>query len=160
MKKSITTIAIAVIIVAIILSLVGCSGSAGSKTTKTSSPTITGVKTNTIPGNPWAWGSNTSGVLGNGTMTDTATPVQLSNLTAVITVAAGQNSSMALKSDGTVWAWGNNGLGELGNGNNTGSNVPVQVSSLTGITAISVGQTHAMALCKQALPHLINRRFS
>jgi hypothetical protein len=49
MKKSITTIAVAVIIAAIIFNLVGCSGSAGAKTTKTSSPALTSIKTNTFP---------------------------------------------------------------------------------------------------------------
>ncbi len=108
----------------------------------------------TVPGNPWAWGKNTYGQLGNGTFTDSGPAIQVSNLTGVIAVSAGYYHNLALKSDGTVWAWGYNGStlsgyfghGMLGNGTNIDSNVPVQTSNLTGVTAIAAGGWHSLAL--------------
>jgi len=55
--------------------------------------------------------------------------VQVSSLSGVIAVAAGQYFSLALKSDGTVWAWGYNANGQLGDG--TTSNRLVSVRSGT-----------------------------
>jgi alpha-tubulin suppressor-like RCC1 family protein/phosphodiesterase/alkaline phosphatase D-like protein len=97
-------------------------------------------------GTVWAWGAGTSGQLGNGFDLDSNVPVQVTGLTNVTTVNAGQERALARKSDGTVWAWGNNSSGELGNGNNTSSNIPVQVSSLTGIVSINGGNSHALAI--------------
>ncbi len=52
-------------------------------------------------------------------------------------VAAGENHSMALKSDGTVWTWGENGAGELGDGTTVSKNAPLRVTSLNNVIAIA-----------------------
>ncbi len=63
-----------------------------------------GVQTN---GTIWAWGTNEYGKLGNGTTTDTLSPVQIGVDTNWIQVeAAGCSSSFGIKSNGTLWAWG------------------------------------------------------
>jgi RHS repeat-associated protein len=95
-------------------------------------------------GTVWAWGRNGSGQLGNGSTTNSSTPVAVSNLTKVTAIAAGESHSLALKSDGTVWDWGAGGL--LGNGSSASSSVPVQVSGLTGVVAIAAGDYHSLAL--------------
>jgi alpha-tubulin suppressor-like RCC1 family protein len=77
-------------------------------------------------GTLWAWGSNSSGQLGDGTSMGSSTPVVVSNLSGVTSVAAGSAHSLALRS-GSVWAWGSNGFGQLGNGTSLDSHVPVQV---------------------------------
>lgn len=60
----------------------------------------------------YAFGDNTYGELGNGTTTNSTTPVQVSNLSGIISqIAAGNSFSLALKTDGTVWSWGLNGKG-------------------------------------------------
>jgi alpha-tubulin suppressor-like RCC1 family protein len=99
-------------------------------------------------GNTYAWGSNTSGQLGNGTNTDRNMPVNVPNHLDIKTVAGGGNHSLALKTDGTVRAWGSNFLGELGNGTNTGSNIPVSVSDLGRVKTIAAGGSgeHSLAL--------------
>jgi len=61
-------------------------------------------------------------------------------------VAAGELSSLALHSDGTVWSWGGNDSGQLGDGTTTPSYVPVRVSGLVGVTAIAAGGRFGVAL--------------
>jgi alpha-tubulin suppressor-like RCC1 family protein len=89
-------------------------------------------------GTAWAFGDNTDGELGDGTTTSSTLPVQVSGLSGVTAVSAGNNSlSFALKSDGTVWAWGSNSWGQLGIGNSSSSynqTTPVQVTGLSGLT--------------------------
>jgi alpha-tubulin suppressor-like RCC1 family protein len=48
------------------------------------------------------------------------------------TLAAGDNFSLALKSNGTLWAWGRNHSGQLGNNSTTDSHVPVQGAASSG----------------------------
>lgn len=97
-------------------------------------------------GTVWAWGYNNKGQLGNGTTSDSSSPMQVSGLTKIVAVAAGDYFSLGLKSDGTVWAWGDNGAGQLGDGSTTGRLIPVQVSGLTDVIAISAGSSHSLAL--------------
>jgi len=49
-----------------------------------------------------SWGLNAYGELGDGTTTDRNTPVQVAGLTRITQVAAGNEFSLALRSDGTV----------------------------------------------------------
>jgi len=94
-----------------------------------------------------AWGWNTYGQLGDGTLVDRSAPVPVAGLTGVRQVAAGGGHSLALRSDGTVWAWGENLNGEVGNGTVTLSQtVPVEVNGLTGITKIAAGYGFSLAL--------------
>jgi alpha-tubulin suppressor-like RCC1 family protein len=114
-------------------------------------------------GTLWAWGDNTYGQLGIGTMGGTYdTPMQVrsddnsSFMQDVIAIAAGGSASyadgeafaLALKSDGTLWAWGSGLKGRLGNGDDTNTScaLPVQVSGLTDVVAIAAGAAHAAAL--------------
>ena len=91
-------------------------------------------------GSVWAWGSNSSGQLGNNTTTGNSgynLPVQTHNLNSVIAIVAGDSHSYALKSDGTVWAWGAYVGGFFGDSPATNRILPVQIPTLSGITAIS-----------------------
>jgi alpha-tubulin suppressor-like RCC1 family protein len=97
-------------------------------------------------GTLWAWGRNDKGQLGDGTTIDRATPVQVVNLTGIISVAAGDQHSVVARSDGTAHAWGNNSPGKLGDGTTTDSPIPVQVLNLTNVTAVAAGGFHSLAL--------------
>lgn len=77
-------------------------------------------------GTVWAWGNNEYGQLGNRDLVErrgklysfrnSDKPVQVTGLSDVMEVSAYQNTSYALKTDGTVWAWGNARSGLTGNG--------------------------------------------
>jgi alpha-tubulin suppressor-like RCC1 family protein len=103
-------------------------------------------------GTVWAWGANYFGQLGNGTMNmDWSDPVhkvpgQVTGLSGVVAVAAGEGHSVAVKSDGTVWAWGWNQYGQLGNGTQTDSAVPLQVLGLSGMVAVAATDFFTLAL--------------
>lgn len=116
----------------------------------------------TSSGTVFAWGDNTSGQLGQGTVTTTPTspncycstsPVQVQGLSGVVAVAAGGWFSLALESNGTVWAWGYNYDGELGLGFASTDSVtcdciasPTVIPGLTGVTAISAAEYHSLAV--------------
>ncbi|WP_424186900.1 S8 family serine peptidase [Actinokineospora sp. G85] len=101
-------------------------------------------------GSVWTWGSNSAGQLGNGSTTNSTTPVPVVGLAGVrrgeATVAGGAVHSLAVRSDGTAWAWGANTFGQLGNGTTTASTTPVQVSGLTGVVAVAAAGTYSLAL--------------
>ena len=91
-------------------------------------------------GTLWAWGYNVQGQLGNGTLSDSNTPVEVSGGDDTWTaIAAGGYQTRALKSDGTLWWWGSSGTG-FGSGN------PAQVGSDNDWTAIAAGFDHTVAL--------------
>jgi len=95
----------------------------------------------------WAWGKNHDGQLGSGTMGGiNNTPAQVSGLSSVTAIGAGDHHSFAVKSDGTLWAWGENGYYQLGNNTATDHYTPVQVSGLSGITTAGGGYHHSIAL--------------
>src|SRR5262249_6631134 len=71
----------------------------------------------TVAGTLWCWGKNDWGQLGNGTTTNSPSPVQINALgTNVVEVAVGGSHTCARKSDNSLWCWGINEDGELGNG--------------------------------------------
>jgi alpha-tubulin suppressor-like RCC1 family protein len=91
------------------------------------------------------WGDGNDGQLGNGTTTDSSTPVKVKNLANVVQVAAGYFHACALESNGTVWCWGDNAFGELGNGSTTSSDVPVSVP-VESVTYIAAGSSDSCAV--------------
>lgn len=100
-------------------------------------------------GTVWAWGDNSSGQLGDGTLGMRGSPSQVPGLTDVVAIAAGRNDSLALKKDGTVWSWGSNLYGELGDGTTIRRTSPVQVhmpATTYAVKAITAGGYHSLAL--------------
>jgi alpha-tubulin suppressor-like RCC1 family protein len=112
------------------------------------------------------WGNNNVGQLGSAVASPSLVPVAVNtNLgvsalygKTVVAIAAGDNHSLALCSDGTVVAWGGNGSGDLGigNGTTTQTNAPVAVSTNSGVSALygktvvaiaAGGANFSLALC-------------
>ena len=84
-----------------------------------------------------------------GLTTDSHIPLQVSGLSGMTAIAAGNNFTVALKNDGTVWAWGSNSNGQLGNATTTDSHIPVLVSGTSGLSnviGVAAGYNHTVAL--------------
>ena len=98
----------------------------------------------------YAWGLGTDGQLGNGTTNSSLTAVQVSLPLGVVpvSVAAGQDHSLALGSNNKLYAWGYNGFGQLGNGTTTNADAPVAVALPSGVTAtaVSAGANFSLAV--------------
>ncbi|MCL6577174.1 cadherin-like beta sandwich domain-containing protein, partial [Kyrpidia sp.] len=103
----------------------------------------------TSDGRIYAWGSNSSGQLGDGTTNNATAAEPVAGLLIglnPVAVSAGKDHSLALMQDGTVYAWGGNSYGQLGNGTTTASKVPVQVTGLANVAAVSAGGYDSLAL--------------
>ena len=105
-------------------------------------------------GTVWFWGRENrfpphGGGSGRGhlvPMPNPTPPTQVSGLTEITAVAAGNLYTVALKADGTVWAWGYNPNGRLGDGTTIDRATPVQVKGLTGVTAVAASYEDTVAI--------------
>jgi alpha-tubulin suppressor-like RCC1 family protein len=95
-----------------------------------------------------AFGDNSLGQLGDGSVEDRHYPVEVPGLTDVIQVVGGSKHSLALKRDGTVWAWGRNAFGNLGQGlaDADPHSTPLLVPGLTKIVHLASGRDHVLAV--------------
>lgn len=86
--------------------------SSGWRAVSQSSTHALGVKDD---GTLWAWGRNANNQLGTGgaTGTPTLTPTQVGSASNWLKASAGDNCSVAIKTDGTLWGWGRNFSGQL-----------------------------------------------
>jgi alpha-tubulin suppressor-like RCC1 family protein len=96
------------------------------------------------------WGFGDEGQLGDGTTTNSATPVNVIGLgIGVKAIAVGGEHTCALTNTDGVMCWGANFDGQLGNGttNNNANPTPISVTGLNGgVTAITAGFGHTCAL--------------
>lgn len=100
------------------------------------------------------WGANRSGQLGDDSLVDAPTPVEVVDLDGVIDVAAGRAHSCALRMNGEVWCWGNNRDGQAGAGRTQDPDpepAPVRVGltnfdELDGATKLDAGYNYSCAI--------------
>jgi alpha-tubulin suppressor-like RCC1 family protein len=92
------------------------------------------------------WGYNSFGELGNGTNTNSANPVKVSNLINAIAIAAGTYHTCALIVSGSVECWGDDAYNEGAPCSGSSCHQPQTVGSIQGAIAIAAGGTHTCAL--------------
>ena len=100
-------------------------------------------------GTLWAWGDNLYGQLGDGTsgtVENKPSPTQVGTDNDWAMVAAANNHTVAIKTNGTLWAWGRNNSGQLGDGTNFDRVLPVQVGTDTNWTNVTSSLYHNVAL--------------
>ena len=98
-------------------------------------------------GTLWAWGSNTSGTLGNNTVIARSSPVQIGLLTNWSKViASGAGASFAVKTDGTLWSWGLATSGVLGLNDVASRSSPTQIGALSDWAQVAAGANFCTAI--------------
>ncbi len=96
-------------------------------------------------GTLWVWGDNDYGQLGNGVAShdDQEVAIQVGTDRDWKMVAAGCNTTLALKNDGSLWAWGRGGLGD---GTRTDRAVPTRVGESKDWVSVTAGYETVTAL--------------
>jgi alpha-tubulin suppressor-like RCC1 family protein len=105
---------------------------------------VVAIKTS---GELWAWGSNNSGRLGDGTTTDKCSPVrEICSATNWCQASIGDFGA-AIKTSGELWAWGSGSSGQLGDGTAVAKCSPVrEFCSGTNWCEVSMGSTNTAAI--------------
>jgi M6 family metalloprotease-like protein len=102
-------------------------------------------------GTLWAWGYGGRGQFGNGSTADRYVLTQIGTENQWVQVSAGShfafgNSTMAVKSNGTLWGAGTNTTNNLGDGSTTQQNTFVQIGTATNWKQVSCGQGYGMGV--------------
>ncbi len=100
----------------------------------------------------WTIGDNYYGELGLGTNSTTGVGEksfkQVGKDKNWTIVSAGNQYTMAIKSDGTLWGWGLNQSGQLGIGSKSNMNLPTRCGSASDWKYVSAGNQFTMAIKK------------
>ncbi|MCK5732470.1 MAG: InlB B-repeat-containing protein, partial [Tenericutes bacterium] len=111
-----------------------------------------------VKGRIFAWGLNSNGQIGDGTLIDRYTPIEITsnfNLDAgeiITNIVVGYYFNMVLTSDQNVFTWGYNNNGQLGTGNYDNILSPIDITGQfvlnpgEKIQSIMVGKEHSFAI--------------
>jgi alpha-tubulin suppressor-like RCC1 family protein len=132
----------------------------GMKKVVSSESHTCGISSNDLA---YCWGSNISGVLGDGTTTDSRIPVAVDTSGAlagktILDISTYNNHTCVIASDNNAYCWGANTYGQLGNNSRISSSIPVAVKNdgaLSGLTvkSISAGYSHTCVIASDNKPY-------
>lgn len=98
-------------------------------------------------GTLWCWGENSRGQLGDNTVTHRSSPIQtIAFGTNWKVCAGGQQTSFAIKTDGTLWSWGSAASGVLGSNALTHRSSPEQTVAFGTNWKSVAANGHALAI--------------
>jgi alpha-tubulin suppressor-like RCC1 family protein len=95
----------------------------------------------TAGGNPWCWGVNDHGTLGDGTATWRLTPQPVAGDLTLKAIATGAGYTCGLRVDGGTSCWGWNDWGNLGTGDRESSRLPRESAAGIQFRTISLSPT-------------------
>lgn len=110
-------------------------------------------------GKAWAWGYNGGSInqsqLGDGTGTDSSTPIEVHGGFSFVGITSGGHGddydhTCGITSDGTAYCWGHGDHGQLGNGSAGNSATPVKVSGGLQFVQLAAGGEHTCGLTKDS----------
>ena len=96
-------------------------------------------------GSLWSWGRNDAGQLGNNTITNSSTPVQIGNNNEWAYLSTNGFTTVGIKADHTLWAWGRDS-DNLIPGASGNQLAPVQIINGTLFNDVSVGWNFCIAV--------------
>ena len=116
----------------------------------------------TDDGIAYAWGSNGSGRLGDGTRIDRSSPVTvIGGITNWSQVSAGGFHSLGLTDDGIAYAWSSGFSGILGNGSTIARSSPVTVvGGITNWSQLSAGDLHSLGVTDDGIAYAWGRNIN
>ncbi|WP_171637804.1 RCC1 domain-containing protein [Paenibacillus plantarum] len=136
-QKSIKGIFPKLLIIALLVSIIQPMLLAPSYVSADTEPSVQGV---------YSFGSNGNGKLGNGGGSNESSPRQLEGLANISGIAAGNDHSLVLTTDGDVYSFGNNYRGPLGQSSNNVQSTPKMIANLPKAKAVAAGQYHSLVL--------------
>jgi len=117
-------------------------------------------------GRVFTWGSNSIGQLGDNTLVQKNSPVDitsnfsLTNGDKIVKVQMGSNYGLALSQNGKLFSWGNNIEGQLGNNSKVSSRLPLEINAYftlpsgDAIIQIETAQLHSGFLTRNGLVYI------
>jgi alpha-tubulin suppressor-like RCC1 family protein len=100
-----------------------------------------------VDGAAWGWGLNSSGQVGDNSITNRSSPTSVVGAHSFANVSGGTTHMLARKADGTTWAWGLASSGQVGD-NQVAANrsSPTSVVGAHSFSQVAGGETHSLAL--------------
>lgn len=100
----------------------------------------------TPDGEAWCWGSNSEGMLGDGTRINAQFPTEVMATVPFDEIHASRVHTCARDRSGDAWCWGQNSSGQLGLGNRSLNNfAPMKVTILVDTTQLAIGEDFTCA---------------
>lgn len=96
-------------------------------------------------GTIWAWGGNSFGQLGIGSVENVAVPTQVGSSNNWADIYTGEYHTFGITNSGVLWAWGQNYASELGDNSSTNRTLPVQIGSDSWLQAAG-GDVHSVGI--------------